>query len=68
MVNRDIEPLGVDIFTPDFVAAAKALGCAAGRANDVEALRAALRQASESPLPTLIEIDQQAWMSGVAAC
>lgn len=68
MVNRDIEPVGVDIFTPDFVAAAKALGCAAGRANDAEALRAALRQARETQLPTLIEIDQQAWMSGVAAC
>ncbi len=68
MVNRDIEPVGVDIFTPDFVAAATALGCAAGRANDPEALRAALRQARAAQLPTLIEIDQQAWMSGVAAC
>jgi len=68
MVNRAIEPVGVDIYTPDFIGVAKALGCAAGRAEDVASLRAALRQASDSQLPTLIEIDQQAWMSGVAAC
>ncbi|MDP3815233.1 5-guanidino-2-oxopentanoate decarboxylase [Pseudomonas sp.] len=68
MVNRDIEPVGVDIFTPDFVGAAKALGCAAGWANDAEALRVALRQAREAQRPTLIEIDQQAWMSEEAPC
>jgi len=68
MVNRDIKPVGVDIYTPDFVAAAQALGCAAARANDVEALRVALRQASESLRPTLIEIDQHGWMSGMASC
>ncbi|MGH8354414.1 MAG: 5-guanidino-2-oxopentanoate decarboxylase, partial [Pseudomonas sp.] len=68
MVNRDIEPVGVDIYTPDFVAAAQALGCAAARAADVETLRAALRQASDSQRPTLIEIDQHSWMNGVASC
>ncbi|WEJ70107.1 5-guanidino-2-oxopentanoate decarboxylase [Pseudomonas sp. PSE14] len=63
MVNRDIEPVGVDIYTPDFVGAAKALGCKAHRASDEAALRAALREASASSLPTLIEIDQATWMS-----
>ncbi len=63
MVNRDIEPVGVDIYTPDFVGAAKALGCKAHRAGDEAALRAALREAGASSLPTLIEIDQATWMS-----
>lgn len=63
MVNRAIEPVGVDIYTPDFIGAAKALGCKAHRAGDEAALRAALREASASALPTLIEIDQSTWMS-----
>ena len=63
MVNRDIEPVGVDIYTPDFIGAARALGCKAHRAGDEAALRAALREASACSLPTLIEIDQATWMS-----
>ncbi|MFV3411494.1 5-guanidino-2-oxopentanoate decarboxylase [Pseudomonas nitroreducens] len=63
MVNRDIEPVGVDIYTPDFIGAARALGCKAHCASDEAALRAALREASACSLPTLIEIDQASWMS-----
>ncbi|UVJ43150.1 5-guanidino-2-oxopentanoate decarboxylase [Pseudomonas sp. LS1212] len=68
MVNRAIEPVGVDIYTPDFIGVAKALGCAAEAVDGVEALRAALRQACDRTLPTLIEIDQATWMKGVSAC
>ncbi|MGE8189780.1 5-guanidino-2-oxopentanoate decarboxylase [Pseudomonas sp. NPDC086278] len=66
MVNRAIEPVGVDIYTPDFIGVAKALGCAAEAVNDVDALRAALRAASDRQGPTLIEIDQAAWMKAVS--
>ncbi|MDR9754589.1 5-guanidino-2-oxopentanoate decarboxylase [Pseudomonas sp. SZMC_28357] len=66
MVNRAIEPVGVDIYTPDFIAVAKGLGCAAEAVSGVEALRQALRAASDRQGPTLIEIDQGQWMRAVA--
>ncbi|MBD0687505.1 MULTISPECIES: 5-guanidino-2-oxopentanoate decarboxylase [unclassified Pseudomonas] len=66
MVNRAIEPVGVDIYTPDFIGVAKALGCAAEAIDDVAQLHAALLAANDRQGPTLIEIDQARWMSGVA--
>lgn len=66
MVNRAIEPVGVDIYTPDFVGVAKALGCAAEAINSVEHLRSALRAATDRQGPTVIEIDQNQWMQAVA--
>jgi len=66
MVNRAIEPVGVDIYTPDFIGVAKALGCAAEAISSVEQLRGALRAATDRQGPTLIEIDQTQWMQAVA--
>ncbi|WP_028623703.1 5-guanidino-2-oxopentanoate decarboxylase [Pseudomonas sp. Ant30-3] len=66
MVNRAIEPVGVDIYTPDFIGVAKALGCAAEAVDGVEQLRHALRSAADRQGPTLIEIDQAQWMKAVA--
>ncbi|EZP31458.1 5-guanidino-2-oxopentanoate decarboxylase [Pseudomonas sp. RIT288] len=66
MVNRAIEPVGVDIYTPDFIGVAKALGCAAEAISTVEQLRSALRAATDRQGPTLIEIDQTQWMQAVA--
>ncbi|MDO8709119.1 5-guanidino-2-oxopentanoate decarboxylase, partial [Pseudomonas sp.] len=66
MVNRAIEPVGVDIYTPDFIGVAKALGCAAEAVNGVEQLRSALRSAADRQGPTLIEIDQTQWMKAVS--
>ncbi|MEZ1315476.1 5-guanidino-2-oxopentanoate decarboxylase [Pseudomonas fluorescens] len=66
MVNRAIEPVGVDIYTPDFIGVAKALGCAAQVANDVDTLRSALRAATDRQGPTLIEIDQAHWTQAVS--
>ncbi|MBT2340664.1 MULTISPECIES: 5-guanidino-2-oxopentanoate decarboxylase [Pseudomonas] len=66
MVNRAIEPVGVDIYTPDFIGVAKALGCAAEAIDDAAQLQAALLAASDRQGPTLIEIDQARWMSGVS--
>ncbi|EJL04890.1 putative thiamine pyrophosphate enzyme [Pseudomonas fluorescens Q2-87] len=62
MVNRAIEPVGVDIYTPDFLGVAKALGCAAEAIGDVAQLHAALLAACDRQGPTLIEIDQARWM------
>ncbi|WP_202368893.1 5-guanidino-2-oxopentanoate decarboxylase [Pseudomonas sp. MWU318] len=66
MVNRAIEPVGVDIYTPDFIGVAKALGCAAEAISSVEQLRGALRAATDRQGPTLIEIEQNQWMQAVA--
>ncbi|MFS2073151.1 thiamine pyrophosphate-dependent enzyme, partial [Pseudomonas sp. CT11-2] len=38
-VNRAIEPEGVDIYTPDYIGVAKALGCAAEALSSVDGLR-----------------------------
>jgi acetolactate synthase-1/2/3 large subunit len=67
MVNRAIEPVGVDIYTPDFIGVAKALGCAAEAVGGVEQLRVALRAAHDRQGPTVIEIDQRSWMNGLKA-
>ncbi|MCO7514621.1 5-guanidino-2-oxopentanoate decarboxylase [Pseudomonas guariconensis] len=65
MVNRAIEPVGVDIHTPDFIGVARALGAAAQQVEDVGQLQAALRQAVERQGPTLIQIDQAQWQAAV---
>ncbi|MGA9701397.1 thiamine pyrophosphate-dependent enzyme, partial [Pseudomonas sp.] len=66
MLNRAIEPVGVDIYTPDFIGVAKALGASAVSVHRVEHLHSALRAAADRPGPTLIEIDQGLWMKEVA--
>lgn len=65
MVNRAITPVGVDIHTPDFVAVARGMGCAAESASSEDSLRSALRAAAARPGPTLIEVDQDLWCSHV---
>ena len=61
MLNRAIEPVGVDIYTPDFIAVAKALGCAALTVEGPAQLRTALARAGDHDGPTLIEVDEQRW-------
>jgi acetolactate synthase-1/2/3 large subunit len=56
----------VDIYTPDVIGVAKALGCAAEAVNGVDQLRNALRCATDRQGPTLIEIDQTQWMKAVS--
>jgi acetolactate synthase-1/2/3 large subunit len=57
MERRGITPLGVDIYTPDFLAIARGFGCAAERARDHTHLAELLRSApAEQPL--LIELLQ----------
>jgi acetolactate synthase-1/2/3 large subunit len=54
--------VGVDIYSPDFIGVAKALGCAAEAVVGVAQLVEALEAAGRREGPTLIEIDQRAWM------
>ena len=63
MKALDIPPTGVDSLNPDFVLLAKAFGCEGLRPDSLEAVEAALAQALDSPLPTLIEVHQDAeWL------
>lgn len=54
MVSQNIPPLGVDLYTPDFVAIGKAYGWHAERVGDLDWLKAALVAASEQDEPTMI--------------
>ncbi len=65
MVERDIEPIGVDIYTPDFLALALGFGCCAASAHTPAVLANELKQAARRRVPTLIEIDEQKWFDHV---
>jgi len=65
MDQRDISPVGVDIYTPDFIALAKAFGCEAARADDPQALDTQLRKAISRELPTVIEVREADWFARV---
>jgi acetolactate synthase-1/2/3 large subunit len=63
MAEKAIPQIGVDIFTPDFVAIAQGFGCAAERAGSLDHLRQSLEAASRRTVPTLIEIREDApWL------
>ncbi len=59
MVAAEVEPVGVDIFTPDLVAAAAALGCHTARPKDFDRLADCLQQAVRQDRPTVIELRQE---------
>lgn len=58
MERRDITPLGVDLLTPDFLALARAFGCTAERARDLDHLQDLLATAP-GDRPLLIEIREE---------
>ncbi|HUF45925.1 MAG TPA: thiamine pyrophosphate-dependent enzyme, partial [Aestuariivirgaceae bacterium] len=58
MAERGIPQIGVDIYTPDFLAIARGFGCAAARAESLEELSGLLQEANQRPGPTVIEIDE----------
>jgi acetolactate synthase-1/2/3 large subunit len=60
MAERGIPQIGVDIYTPDFLAIARGFGCRAVRAESLPHLQEQLRQAHGASGPTLIEIDEAA--------
>ena len=56
MLDAGVEPVGVDLHTPDFVKIAEAYGWRALRAADREALVAAVRESAAGEGRTLIEM------------
>ncbi len=60
MERRDIAPIGVDIYTPDLLAAARALGCHAEQAANFDHLRELLQQATRVDRPFVIEMIEAA--------
>ena len=60
MQKRDIPAIGVDIYTPDFLAVARGFGCRAERASSFEHLRQLLQAGAESKRPTVIELSEDA--------
>jgi acetolactate synthase-1/2/3 large subunit len=60
MAERGIPQIGVDIYTPDFLAIARGFGCRAIRASSLAHLQDQLRQAQQAKGPTMIEIDEAA--------
>ncbi|WP_218002869.1 5-guanidino-2-oxopentanoate decarboxylase [Paraburkholderia oxyphila] len=65
MSARDITPVGVDPYTPDFITLARGFGCAARTAADPAALREALEDAQASRVPMVIEIREADWFARV---
>lgn len=60
MVRRDVEPLGVDIYTPDFLKIAEGFAWKAVRATSHAHLHELLQAARSSELPTMIEVCESA--------
>lgn len=63
MLAAQVEPVGVDIPAPDFMALAVGFGCTGVAARDHKELREALLAAQERPHPTLIELRQDDFIS-----
>jgi acetolactate synthase-1/2/3 large subunit len=60
MLERQITPIGVDIFTPDFLAIARGFGWLATRPSSFEELTRELQQAAVRKGPTFIELQADA--------
>jgi acetolactate synthase-1/2/3 large subunit len=67
MAEKHIPQIGVDIFTPDLIALARAMGCEAVRPENVAALKRALTASATKKVPTLIEIDAQSALAAELA-
>lgn len=65
MEARGIEPIGVDIYTPDFLTIARGFGCEAERLKDPRDLPDRLRAAAGRDRPTVIEIIERDYMAAL---
>jgi acetolactate synthase-1/2/3 large subunit len=64
MAERGLPEIGVDIYTPDFLAVAKGFGCAAELPASLDHFREALEAAARRSTPTLIELREDApWLA-----
>jgi len=59
MVDRDIPTIGVDIYTPDFIAIARGFGCLAETVTTRAEFIEALQTAHNASKPTLIDIAEE---------
>ncbi len=67
MAARDITPVGVDPYTPDFIMLARGFGCLAQTAGNPATLAGALEAATSAKLPTVIEIREADWFENTGA-
>ena len=67
MTARNIAPIGVDLYTPDFIALASGFGCDATRVDNPPALAAAIRKAASRQVPTVIEVREADWLMQVSS-
>jgi acetolactate synthase-1/2/3 large subunit len=63
MVSRQIHPIGVDIFTPDFQMIGKGFGCEVVKLKNPGDLPSLLRQATTRKTATIIEIDENDYVA-----
>jgi acetolactate synthase-1/2/3 large subunit len=63
MVNRQIHPIGVDIYTPDFQMLAKGFGCEAVKVTKLTDLPSALQAAAKRKTATVIELMEEDFAS-----
>ncbi len=59
MVAKQLPLIGVDLFTPDFVGVARAMGCHAERAGSLEQIVELVVASASLDRPTLIEIHEK---------
>jgi len=64
MIAAGIPTVGVDLYTPDFIAIARGFGCHAVLVDDLGALGEEIRQAYQRSRPTVIQIDSDAPIFG----
>ena len=58
MIEAGIPPIGVDIYTPDFIAIAQGFGCRTERPVSWDELVTALRHANTGDGPTVIQLNE----------
>lgn len=64
MVDRQIHPIGVDIYTPDFQTIARGFGCEARRPTSYDNLATELKAAAGRKNPTVIELHaRDSWIA-----
>ena len=64
MLAAEVTPIGVDVEAPDFIAAARALGCRAQRVECLGTLEQALADAAQGSVPSVFELPEGAFCSG----
>lgn len=64
MDDVNVERVGVDIYTPDFIKIGDGFGCATARPANLEELKAALIAANARKGPTLVEVMESDFVDG----